>query len=191
MVEAIQGLTLTEFLRLYDEEGPFELINGERVPIMAKVAGPGDVASTLMIVLGSYVRTNNLGKVYSETSFVLIDASDWVRGSRQPDVMFFSAERLSAYIAQNTDWKDKPFILVPDLAVEVVSPNDLYRDVQDKVDNYLRDGVKLVWVIDPPRGSVTVHRAGIKDLAVLSGDDPLEGGDVIPGFSVSVASLFA
>lgn len=63
--------------------------------------------------------------------------------------MFFEKNRLAAYKEQTPDREEKPFVLVPDLAIEIVSKNDRYSDINDKVMLYLADGVRLVWVIDP------------------------------------------
>jgi Uma2 family endonuclease len=78
----------------------------------------------------------------------------------------------------------------PDLAVEVVSPNDLYYEVEEKVEEYLRAGVALVWVVNPPTGSVRVHRAD-GTVTDLGEDDELTGEDVLPGFHCQVKDLFA
>jgi Uma2 family endonuclease len=77
----------------------------------------------------------------------------------------------------------------PDLVAEVVSPNDSYSEVEVKVDEYLRAGVRLVWVIDPPTRSVRVHRADAT-VTDLSEADELSGEDVVPGFRCRVADLF-
>ncbi len=77
----------------------------------------------------------------------------------------------------------------PDLAVEVVSPNDLYYEVEEKVQEYLNAGVSLVWVIDPEVRVVRVHRAD-STAAYLTENDELSGEDVLPGFRCRVRSLF-
>ena len=80
--------------------------------------------------------------------------------------------------------------LAPDLAVEVISPNDLASEVNEKIDEYLSAGVSLVWVIDPDSKTVSVYR---KDgsTARLRESDELSGEDVIPGFSCKVNDIFA
>ena len=79
--------------------------------------------------------------------------------------------------------------LPPDLAVEVVSPNDRPQEIADKVDLYLTHGVPLVWVAYPRSRQVVVHRPGQEPL-ILSEGDTLDGGDVLPGFQLPVAEVF-
>jgi len=77
----------------------------------------------------------------------------------------------------------------PDLAVEVVSPNDRYADVQDKVAEYLAAGVRLVWVVNPDLRNVHVYRAD-GSVAVLTAEQELDGADLLPEFRVRVADIF-
>ena len=80
--------------------------------------------------------------------------------------------------------------MVPDLAVEVVSPGDSAREVREKVADWMRAGVRLLWAIDPATRSVTVYRS-TDDFDLLSEDDTLDGGQVIPGFSAAISDLFS
>ncbi len=89
------------------------------------------------------------------------------------------------------DWKSKPVILVPDLVVEIISPTDRYSDVQDKIELYLHDGVKVIWVLDPQRSRITIYAQNSKQQITLSAEDSLDGGDIIPGFNIPVADIFA
>jgi Uma2 family endonuclease len=189
-VERVQALPLEEFVRLYDQEGPFEYIDGERVAVSPTVSGHNVTARTLLLALHPYAVANQLGEAFVETPFVLSDTPNWVTSSRVPDIMFFTAERLSAYKASTPDWQDKPFILVPDLVAEVVSPTDRYSDVLEKVARYLNDGVRVVWVVNRQLRNVVVHKAGSKQQTTLQAGDTLDGGEIIPGFTLSLASLF-
>ena len=107
-----------------------------------------------------------------------------------PDVLFFSAGRFNQYIADYPDWKARPFILVPDLAVEVVSPNDTYSEVTKKAKQYLKDGVQLVWIVDPQQSQVIVYQQGQKVLHKLESEDMISGYNVIPDFEANVAQFF-
>lgn len=104
---------------------------------------------------------------------------------RKPDVSFVRFERLSP---QHEPTGHCP--IAPDLAAEVVSPNDLYEEVEEKVVEYVAAGVKLVWVINPAKRSVRVHRAD-GTITDLGESDELNGEDVIPGFRCRVGDLFA
>ncbi len=189
-VEQVKPMTLAGFIRMYDDEGPFEYVNGERIALSPNVTGHIVVARALLLALHNYAVSRSLGEVFMEGPFVLMDSSNWVKGSRVPDIMYFSAERLSTYKASTPDWRDKPFLIVPDLAVEILSPSDRFGDVHDKVTGYLADGVQMVWVINRQEKTVQVHRQGSAQYSTLFADGTLDGGTLIPGFTLPVAKLF-
>lgn len=180
-------MPLDEFIRSYDE-APFELIDGERILLPSPVAEHGEVIALLLEALILYRQTYRNFIYYTELPFILEAIPNWVKGSRVPDLMIFDRARFQAYQAETPDWKAKPFIIVPDLCVEVISANDSYVDVDAKVERYLNDGVRLVWVFNPRLKSITVHGQG--RIIRLSENDTLDGGEVLPGFSVSVGALF-
>lgn len=103
---------------------------------------------------------------------------------RRPDLSFISIDRL------NPDNEPEGYCdVVPDLAVEVISPNDRAYEIAEKVDEYLRAGVKLVWVVMPPNRSIEVRRIdGSCDL--LTEGDELSGEDVVPGLKCAVSDIF-
>jgi Uma2 family endonuclease len=189
------GMPLAEFIRLYDVEGPFELINGERIPRLPNVAGHSEVIEILFLAIYLFTTGKSLGKIIRETTFVLSHTSNWVTGSRVPDLMFYVAERINAYYEATPDWKDKPYILTPNLAVEVVSPTDNLADLDDKANLYLADGVGCVWIVDPQKRRVSIQilkslEPFTKEETYLKDADILKGGDIIPGFEIAVAKLF-
>ena len=184
------GMPLTEFMRLFEQEGPFELVNGERIAIMPGVAEHSEIIKLIYDLILGYGHAHKNIIVYSETPFVLSDTPDWVKGSRTPDVMVYEASRLAAYKAQTPDWKKTPFVLVPDLCIEVISPTDIYLDVDEKVEAYLLDGVRLVWVFNPRTTTITVYGPGLDDIKRLRADGTLDGGDVLAGFTLPVKDVF-
>jgi Uma2 family endonuclease len=193
MVEQTRvGMPLAEFIRLFDEEGPFELINGERKPLMPTVAGHSKTVRALFLALYLYISSKLMGDVFSETTFILPGTydSNWVEGSRTPDVMYYAPERLATYEAENPDWRERPYSLVPDLVAEIVSPNDKISEMDAKVDQYLADGVRMVWLIDPQRRKAVVYAPDLEQPLHLAGDDLLDGQDVIPGFQTPLSRLF-
>jgi Uma2 family endonuclease len=106
----------------------------------------------------------------------------------------FRAERFNPYQEAIPDWKDKPYILVPDLVVEVVSPNDNLWGLDEKVDLYPADGVRLIWVIDPQRKEISVYTPAApntRQQTNLKPGDTLTGGDIIPGFEIAVKAIFS
>lgn len=183
-------MTLDEFIRRFDQDGPFEILDGEIVPKMPNIFGHSVIIKKVFVALLPYEK-QGLGEVFPETTFVLMDAPDWVKSSRIPDLLFVGAGRLEAYRATFKDWQQKPPILVPDLVIEVVSPNDQYSDIAKRVKRYFSDGVSLVWVIDPQTKEVIVHTLGSDKQAKLSGDATLKGSNILPDFQLKLSELFA
>lgn len=159
-----------------------ELVRG-KVRTMAPAGFEhGAVIMNVAIPLGAYVKAQRLGVVLgAETGFVLKRNPDIVRGA---DVAFVDASRIPASGLPIKFWEG-----APDLAVEVVSPGDTVEDVEEKVDDYLTAGTRLVWVVNPKRKTVTVHKPAANPL-VLRPQDTLEGADVVPGFRCNVADVF-
>lgn len=188
MVEQVETMTLAEFVRLYDAEGPFELVNGKFIKLSPTVAGHGDKAKTIYHAILIFDPQKTLVSAYFDAPFVLLESPDWVSGSRVPDIMVFRADRMAQYRVDNPDWEDKPFVLVPDLVVEVISTNDNYTDVDEKVEQYLEDGVQIVWVVNPKRRTIKVQRQGIYQ--TLHIEDTLKGDEVIRGFEIAVKAVF-
>lgn len=122
---------------------------------------------------------------------MLLSEAGWVKGARIPDLMVYEAVRLKAYYESTPDWEDKPFALVPDLAIGIVSPNDKYSDIDARVERYLQDGVRLVWIVDPQRRKVVAHRPGGAPSVSLILGDTLTGAEVIAEFMLPLAELFA
>jgi Uma2 family endonuclease len=186
---ATELLTIEEYLRLAADE-PFEIIDGERIILTPAVAGHQAVSRSLYDKLRDHVKANELGEVFYEMTFILTAQRRWVKGSRVPDLCFIRADRWQDYVASNPDWREKPLVIVPDLVVEIISPEDTYGKLNRKVAAYLKDGVRTVWVVDPAPRTVTVYASdGTKTL--LSTSDILTGRDVIPGFEIAVSALFA
>lgn len=183
------GMPMDEFIRQFDE-APFELIDGERILIVPPVAIHVVILKIIYGALYRYEQMTGIGVAFTEAPFVLADTSNWVKGSRVPDTMFYLAERWTAYITAVLDWYSKPFVFVPDLCVEIISANDNYADVEAKVDRYLADGVRLVWVVDPYNRTVAVYAPGSDQITRLSGDSTLSGSDLLPGFALPLKDIF-
>jgi len=179
------GMPMDEFIRQYEQQ-PFELINGERIERMPPVAIHGEIVRLLIALL---TRTTAF-ITYTDMPFVLEDTRNWVKGSLVPDVMMYEANRLSEYKKSNLDWGGKPFVLVPDVCIEVISQTDNYSDLDDKVLVYLSYGVRLVWVINPRNQTIKVYTNGSNQITQLTVNDTLTGGDVLPGFSTPVSAIF-
>jgi Uma2 family endonuclease len=143
-------------------------------------------------MLDRHTEDKKLGMVLMEATFVLPDTHDpnWVTGSRTPDILFITQDRIEAYWAANPDWEENPYLIVPDFVIEIVSPTDSFSKIDEKVDAYLADGVRLVWVLDPQRRKAFVYSPD-DEPKHLSGDDLLDAGDVVLGFRITLQALFA
>jgi Uma2 family endonuclease len=173
-------VTVDEFARLPDDDFKYELVSGV-VHRMSPVGSlHGFVAARLIVALTLWSEQHQTGAVMTETGFVLETGPDTVLA---PDVSFVRGERIPAGGLPLSFWRG-----APDLAVEVLSPDDRPRDVAAKVRTYLTHGVSLVWVIDPSSRTITVHGASAP--LTLTRDHVLDGGDVLPGFEVPVGGLF-
>ncbi len=184
------GMSLDEFIAESHKQR-FELIDGKRIPKMPTVFGPSDLINVIYQLFFVYLMKSKRGTVFSETTFILPGNYDenWVKGSRIPDVMVYLGDRIQEYKLQYPDHKLRPLELVPDLAVEVISPTDQYTDVNNKVRAYLQDGVRLVWVIDGQNRNAVVYAAGAEPRH-LEEADVLTGGDVLPEFALPLRDLF-
>ena len=174
--------TWQEALQLPDGER-YEVINGE-----LRERNMSSLSSAISMVLGGLLRewmkgSGKRGWLTGEAGGFTI--FPWAEGDvRMPDVAFTSRERAGAMPERG--W----FAVSPELAVEIVSPNDRFSDAEDKARDYIRAGVDLVWVVVPNTESIQVWR---KDgsRSVLQSGETLSGEDVLVGFSVAVADLFA
>jgi Uma2 family endonuclease len=184
------GMPMEEFIQAFDADGPFELINGERKPVMPNVAGHGSVIKLLYDLLIRFEKPAQM-VVHREQTYIITYSSKWVTGSRIPDIMIYSEARLQAYLRATPNWQSLPFVLVPDLVIEVISPTDNSGEVDEKIARYLGDGVAIVWVLYPRTQTVLVYEQGSELIKRLMMDDLLDGGVVIAGFSIKVADIFA
>ena len=163
--------------------GRFELIDGELVEVNMSTWS-SFVAGGVYGRLRPFSDNHSLGWVFPEgTSYQCFPhVPDRVR---RADASFIRKERLS--VAQAT--AEGHLTIAPDLAVEVLSPNDLAYDVHAKVQDYLRARVRLVWVISPDVHFVDVYRLDGSGV-ILREEEELSGEDVLPGFRCRVGDLF-
>lgn len=159
----------------------FELRRGEVIELSRPKKPHGIVASNIATELTLYARQVCKGYVLTnDTGVVLEDAPGTVVG---PDVAY--CIDANTYNEVEPKWVETP----PVLTVEVLSPNDKMSNVNEKIADYLRAGVKVVWLADPELKTVTVYRTA-RNHVVLKSADALIGGDDLPGFTCRVADLF-
>ncbi len=164
------------------EDERFELLNGEPLPLLPMVFGQMVAAGRLQRCLAAFVDAGCLGVVGSRGGFVLPGTEGKLLA---PDSVFVARERLP----KRATWEG--FLpIAPDLAVDVLAPGDTVSELNGKALAYLDAGVRAVWIVDPRRRIVPVHTPDGLARVLREGDE-LTGGDVVPGFAMAVAELFA
>lgn len=164
------------------DEPLYEVLYGER-----KEQEPmGALQVTLANVLSHHMLTfalqNKLGLVVTEVLFILDEQQNL---KRRPDVAFVSYPRWPDKTVPNAEaWN-----VVPDLAVEVISPSNLAEDVEAKIAQYFEAGVRLVWVLYPETGHLHVYDSARKS-RILEASEEVDGGDVLAGFRLRIQDLF-
>jgi Uma2 family endonuclease len=174
-------LTAEEFAALPHEGLRLELIRGEIVAMPPTFDDHGEIALRLAVLLGHYVLAHKLGRMYAaETGFLIAQNPDTVRA---PDLAFIEATRVPPRGLPG--WVR----VIPDLVAEVISSGDRPSEVAEKARMWLDAGVRLVWVLYPPRRIIEAYRPN-QPVLVLHEGETLEGADVVPGFMVAVSEVF-
>lgn len=176
-------MTAEELLKLPDDGRRYELLDGELVEMAPAGWEHGRVAARAAHRLLGHVEAQQLGEVVSgDPGIILRRNPDRVRA---PDVCFVARDRLPR------EGVLKGYVdIVPDLVVEVISPNDTAAEVQQKIEEWLSAGARLVWAMYPDTRSVVAYR-GLADVRVYTESDTLDAAPVLPDFTCPVASLFS
>ena len=180
--------TLTRSENLTEEQllslphiGKAEMIDG-RLIVAPAGSEHGGVSSAILAPLFSFVRAQRLGWVFDSSTGFYMRSGDLL----SPDVAFVAAARLKGM----KRLPRKFFQGSPDLVAEVLSPNDKPHEIERKMTEYFASDTKLAWLVDPAAQTVTPYR-GARPVRVLSGQDVLDGEDVVPGFRLPLEELFA
>ena len=175
-------LTADDLLRLDSEGVRGELIRGVLYETMPAGQEHGEIVMNLGAELMNFIKPRRLGRLTGS------DAGVWLERDpdtvREPDLAYISAARLPPGVRVRGYAE-----VVPDLVVEIVSPNDSQREVNDKAQMWLSYGVRLVWVVQPDTYTVDVYRPG-RAVVTLDEQDTLDGLDVLPGFTCAVRDIF-
>jgi Uma2 family endonuclease len=174
-------VTADELLTLEQSGKSTELVRGRLVVREPPGTYHGRVQSILNVLVGSYVRAHALGAVFGQdTGFKIASDPDTVRA---PDLAFVDRTRVAQIPRRGYA------ALAPDLAVEILSPDDRPGETLAKVAEWLEAGVRLVWVIDPDRRVAAVYR-GDGSVMTVSPEAEVHGEAVLPGFSFRLSELF-
>ncbi len=156
----------------------YEIVDGEKEVKMAG-AKHGEIGAKVTIKLGIYLENNPLGKLYNGNTTFQIGANE-----RMPDVSFVSAARIPAEGSPSSKWE-----IAPDLAIEVISPNDVWEKVSDKVREYFAAGVRQVWLVSQLQQQVMIYDSPTQ-IRVVTANDDLTSETLLPGFKCRVSDLF-
>lgn len=170
--------TADELLRLPDDGWRYELVEGELRRMSPAGADHSSIAAWIVGSLIAHLKQHGIrGRVYSEGGGFLL--------SRNPDTIL--APDAAYVIPERVVMTPKYFPGAPDVAFEVISPNDLYTEVAEKKDRYLAAGTRAVVIVDPRRFTVQVYRSTPGQTSVT---DILTLDDVIPGWSMTLDDIF-
>ena len=175
-------LTAEDLLRLPSQGVKGELINGVLHETVSVGEEHGHIAGIFITFLNIHIRPKRLGRTGGTDVGVRIHRDpDTVR---EPDVYYVSAERLPL------DVRVQGYLeVVPEFVVEIVSPSDSDADIREKIAMWLELGVSMSVEVRPESRSIVVHRPGAPAVT-LTGGDALDGGDVLPGFSLPLREIF-
>jgi Uma2 family endonuclease len=176
-------LTADDLMAMPDDGYRYELVRGELVRLPMSAHQSSIIAMRIAARLIPFVEAGNLGNVAGADGAYIFARDPYT--VRIPDLSFVSDQRLPPVETWN-----KFLELAPDLAVEVVSPSDTANEVHEKVMEYLAVGVRLIWVVHPAQRTVTVY-PGDRTGHVRTEGDILDGGTVLPGFTLAVEDIFS
>jgi Uma2 family endonuclease len=179
MHEATHLVTAEEFERMPDFRG--ELVEGRLVEMSPVNLDHGRVVLQLGSLLQRHVREARLGVVGVEVGFKLASNPDTVRG---PDIAFMRQDRLATA-------RRRGFVHgSPDLAIEVLSPDDRPGYMRKKIEEYLTRGTSLVVIVNPDKRTVVLHRKAVAATTLSGEDEMLDLDAVIPGFRCTLKQIF-
>jgi Uma2 family endonuclease len=167
-----------------ESERLYEIVNGIKVWLPLRSAYASEVANRLVEALFVYAERRSQGEAFIDMPYEIPVGGNTVR---RPSVSFVSRQRMVA--RGPIPYRNEGNPVVPEFVCEVLGIDDRAETIIEKVHEYLRCGVQTVWIVYPIVRTVHVYTV-VKAILVIGEADDLDGGDVLPGFRVSVASLF-
>ena len=178
-MEFKKPVTIDDMYHMPEDGQKYELVDGEVVVSPASYLH-GEITFKIARIIATFLDDHPIGKVYGDNVGVIFPTGNL----RSPDVFFIRTEKLPGGKSPDTF-----AALVPDLAVEVLSPGNRSRYVANKIGEFLECGVTLVWVVDPKTQTVTVYRS-LTDTQQFTATDTISGEPILPGFSCLVSRFF-
>lgn len=187
MIVEKQFISANEFWAIVQQpeyaDRSVELVEGEIVDMPLPNPVHAAILGTLSAAIYNHVHGRKLGRVLiGDAPFVVERSPEGKDTLRGIDIAFMSTERLSGRLPR------KPLTVMPDLAVEVISPSNKAEDIEKKIEQLLAAGTTLVWIVYPDLQSVTVHTNDGR--YKLKGSDKLTGGEALAGFEIVVNDIF-
>lgn len=170
---------VTDDPEILDREKQIEIVDGKEEIKDMSGAKAGGIATRISAEIWFFVRANNLGRVYGADTMFTIGKND-----RMPDVSFVSSEKIPKKGEPLTKWK-----FAPDLAVEVVSPNDIYDKIFDKLNEYFAAKVKQVWLVEPRFERIRIYYSPDESKTFYK-KDVIEFDEILPGFKLNLNDIF-
>jgi len=184
----VKPITLQDLLRLNMKEGRFEVIDGEIVEMSPVGFRHVIVAGNAYRVLYDFATPQKLGYVCTDNLIYIlyIDPETGIRKTRIPDASFIRKGRLPKDFDLGL-----PFPGAPDLAVEVMSPDDSALELLAKIRDYFAYDTEQVWVLYPDQRELHQHIRGINQIRIYGEDDILTADSLFPGLEIKIKNLFA
>lgn len=175
-------ITADELLHMPSDGNRYELVKGELFRMAPAGSEHGALAANITLPFAHHVKKEGLGIIFgAETGFKIASDPDTVCA---PDMAFVRRDRIPETGIPKGYWPG-----APDLAFEVISPGDIYGEVEDKVNEWLNAGTRMVIAANPRNRTLKVYRSLTK-LTILTESDELDCGDVVAGFACKVSDLF-
>jgi len=178
-MEKKKPVTIDDMYHMPKDGQKYELVDGE---VVVSPAGMhhAEIVTKMVYILATFLEDHPIGKVYGDNVGLIFPNGNL----RSPDVSFVRLEKLPDGKSPVTFGE-----LVPDFAVEVLSPGDRPRLVADKIGEFLECGVPLVWVVDPKSQTVTAYRS-LSDIQQFTAKDTIAAEPILPGFTCLVSRFF-
>jgi Uma2 family endonuclease len=163
------------------DDALYEIIDGRIVEKPPMGTYPVEVATILVGYLEPFVREARLGRMMTECLFRIAPKTQY-----RPDLAFISDAK---WPVKRRSPRPQPWEIIPDLAIEIISENDKAEEVMGKTYDYFQAGVRLVWIIYTDPEVIHVYHS-FTQIQVLTGNDVLDGGEVLPGFELPLPRIF-
>jgi Uma2 family endonuclease len=178
-MEIKKPVTIEDMYHMPKDGRKYELVDGEVVVSPASVLH-GEIALKIAHIIATFLDDHPIGKVYGDNVGLVFPTGNL----RSPDAFFVRTEKLPDGKSPITFGE-----MVPDLAVEVLSPGDRPRYVATKIGEFLECGVPLIWVVDPKNQTVTAYRS-LSQIQQFTAQDTISAEPILPGFTCLVSRFF-